>query len=191
MEDIRLAFLPRLQGTRAAARAAERPADLRSDADVFWELAGPHKKKLYNFISKALSFSEQADDVFQETLLRGMKYFGSFNKDKDFGAWLFTIAHNEIRKHFKITRSNNPLPLWEGMIASEDKIRQDLVLEVYRFAEGLSPKHKEVFFLFYDSGFSVKEISRITNLREGNVKFLLNRARNSLKQFFGEPNERS
>ena len=171
--------------------APAKASELNTDTPTFWELVGPHRQKLYNFICKALSFSEQADDVFQETLLRGLKYFGSYKKDRDFGAWLFAIAHNEIKRHIKSSRANNPLPLWEGLIASQDRVHSDLVREIYRFADGLKPKHKEIFFLFYDSGFSVKEISRITSLREGNVKFLLNRARNYLKQSFGEPNERS
>ena len=186
MEDARLALLPRLQGTRAAAGAAKRPADLSADAEVFWELAGPHKKKLYNFISKALSFSEQADDVFQETLLRGWKYFGTYKKDRNFGTWLFAIAHNEVRRHLKAARRQDPLPLWEGLAVPDNGLRHYLVREVYLFAAGLKPRHKEIFFLFYDSGFSVQEISRITGLREGNVKFILNRVRRTLRELLGE-----
>ena len=160
--------------------------ELSKDTPTFWELASPHKQKVYNFICRSLSFSEAADDVFQDTFLRGMKYFGSYKKDMDFGTWLFTIAHNEIKRHIKSSRANNPLPLWEGLIASEDRVRHDLVREVYRFADGLSSKHKEVFFLFYDRGFSIKEISGITDLREGNVKFILNRARRALRELLGE-----
>jgi RNA polymerase sigma-70 factor (ECF subfamily) len=191
MENSRLAYLPSLPGARAEARAAERPADLSADAEIFWELAGPHKKRLYNFINKALSFSEQADDVFQETLLRGLKYFGTYKKDKDFGTWLFTIAHNEVKRHFKNTHGISALPLEERLVLPDDHVRRDLVREVYRFADCLKPKHKEVFFLFYDSGFSVSEISRITSLRQGNVRFILNRARNSLKKSFGEQDGRT
>ncbi len=191
MGSNQIAAFPSDYGLFLRIPAPPKARELSTDTRTFWELASPHQKKLYNFISKALSFSERADDVFQETLFRGMKYFGSYKKDKDFAAWLFTIAHNEIKKHHKNERSDTLLPLYEGLVAPEDKARRDLVLEVYRFAEGLSPKHREVFFLFYDSGFSVKEIARITNLGEGNVKFLLNRARNFLKQSLGESNGRS
>jgi RNA polymerase sigma-70 factor (ECF subfamily) len=188
MEQTGLTFLPRFRGTGAKARAAERPADLSADAEVFWELAGPFKKKLYNFINKALSFSDQADDVFQETVLRGLKYFGSYEKDKDFGTWLFTIAHNEVKRHFKNTRGVSAWPLEERLVLRDEHVRRDRIREVYRFADRLNPKHREVFFLFYDSGFSITEISRITGVREGNVKFMLNWARNSLRKSFGEQN---
>jgi DNA-directed RNA polymerase specialized sigma24 family protein len=55
----------------------------------------------------------------------------------------------------------------------------------------LKPGHKEIFFLFYDSGFSVKEISRITGLRDGNVKFILNRVRRELRELMQETHEGS
>ena len=166
----------------------ERSAELSADPSVFWELAGPYKQKLYNFIHKSLSFSEEADDVFQETLLRGLKYFHSYNKEKSFNTWLFAIAHNEVKKHFKNAQRRNSLPLEERLIARDERVRPDLVREVYRFADALNPNQKEVFFLFYDSGFSISEISGITGFREGNVKFILNRARQSLKERFGEEN---
>ncbi|MGZ7046147.1 MAG: RNA polymerase sigma factor [Candidatus Aminicenantales bacterium] len=158
------------------------------DPSLFWELAGPHKQKLYNFIHKSLSFSEEADDVFQETLLRGLKYFHAYNKEKSFNTWLFAIAHNEVLRHFKNAQRDRFLPLEERLVVRDEQIRLDLVHEAYRFADGLKPKQKEVFFLFYDSGFSISEISRITGLREGNVKFILNRARQALRDRFGEEN---
>jgi RNA polymerase sigma-70 factor (ECF subfamily) len=191
MENIRLAYFQETRRPRIDARAMGRPAELSTEPSVFWELAGPHKQKLYNFIHKSLSFSEEADDVFQETLLRGLKYFHSYNKEKSFNTWLFAIAHNEVKKHFKNTQRRSSLPLMESLIVHDKGIRQDLVRDVYRFADGLKPKHKEIFFLFYDSGFNISEISRITGLREGNVKFILNRARQALRIRFGEENGKS
>jgi RNA polymerase sigma-70 factor (ECF subfamily) len=139
-------------------------------------------------VHKSLSFSEDADDVFQETLLRALKYFHSYDEEKSFDTWLFTIAHNEVKRHFRNARRRSSLPLVESLIAQDQGSRKDFVRDVYRFADGLRPKHREIFFLFYDSGFRISEISRITGLREGNVKFILNRARQALKERFGEEN---
>ena len=188
MENTQRAHFQAIRRPQIYAGAMERPAELSIDQSVFWELAGPHKQKLYNFIHKSLSFSEEADDVFQETLLRGLKYFHSYNKEKSFNTWLFAIAHNEVKKHFKNAQRRNSLPLEERLIVTDERIPPDLVREVYRFADALKPKQKEVFFLFYDSGFSISEISGITGLRQGNVKFILNRARQALKERFGEDN---
>jgi RNA polymerase sigma-70 factor (ECF subfamily) len=190
MEDARAAYFHQSGISGIDSQAREGSEALSIDPDQFWELAEPHKGKLYNFIRKSLSFSEEADDVYQETLLRGLKYLRSYDEKKPFSVWLFAIAHNEIRKHVKNSRRDIPLPLEENLIVGAEPSDLHLVREVYRLAEGLKPKHKEIFFLFYDNGFSVSEISRITGVREGNVKFILNRARNTLRERMGDSHGR-
>ncbi|OGD19810.1 MAG: hypothetical protein A2Y70_02255 [Candidatus Aminicenantes bacterium RBG_13_64_14] len=185
MENARFAYFPNLEKILNDAEAMESFAKLNADPRVFWDLAEPHKQRLYNFIQKSMSFSTESDDVFQETLLRGLRYFASYHREKSFSTWLFAIAHNEIRKHFKNLHRDMSLPLAESLIRGAEQTNLHLVREVYRFADSLKPKHKEIFFLFYDSGFSVAEISRVTGVREGNVKFILNRARNSLRERLG------
>jgi len=189
MEQTRAALFKLSGMPRSDAEATERPAELRADPDYFWELASPHKQKLYNFIHKALSFSEEADDVYQETLLRGLKYIRSYDEKKNFGSWLFAIAHNEVKKHLKNSRGRARFALAESLPAQDGSPRAALVREVYLFAEGLKPRHKEIFFLFYDSGFSIAEISHITGKRSGNVKFILNRARKVLRERLGASDE--
>jgi RNA polymerase sigma-70 factor (ECF subfamily) len=148
----------------------------------------PHKHKLYNFIQKSLNFSEDADDVFQETVMRAFKYFYAYKKDKKFRTWIFTIAHNEVKKYFKKARKYDSVADIERLKSSEPDDSRELVQEVYRFAERLKPKHRQVFFLFYYSGFSISEVSHITGIKEGTIKFMLNRARNDLKKIIGEQN---
>ncbi|MEW5900007.1 MAG: RNA polymerase sigma factor [Acidobacteriota bacterium] len=157
--------------------------DVRAD---FWEHLGPCKQKLYNYIQKVLNFSVDADDVFQDAVLRAFQYYGSYKVEKKFSTWLFAIAHNEMRKHLrKASRSAAQLnpDLAHVQVTGEN---QETVREIYRLAERLKPRQREVFFLLYDTGFTVEEISRITGLKKGNIKFILNQARNSLRAFFGE-----
>ncbi len=154
---------------------------------LFWEKLGPHKLKLYNFIHKSLNFSEEADDVFQETILRAFKYFKSYKKGLNFGSWLFSIAHNEIKRHFKKAGKMSTLNDVESLGISSTK-RNDLVKDIYLYAEKLKPRHREIFFLFYYNGFNISEISRIIHLKEGSIKAFLNQARNTLRELLGEDN---
>jgi RNA polymerase sigma factor (sigma-70 family) len=152
----------------------------------FRDLLEPCRGKLYNYIAKSLGFSAEADDVYQETLLRAFQFSVSFRREESFAAWIFGIAHNEIRRSRKSSNRYVPGIGLESLAAPAPAADPDLVREVYRFAERLKPRHKEVFFLFYDGGFKISEITRVTGLREGNVKFILNRARRSLKAILGE-----
>jgi RNA polymerase sigma-70 factor (ECF subfamily) len=152
---------------------------------AFWGLIEPVKLRLYNFVLKSLNFSTDADDVYQETVLRAFQYFASFRKDKDFRAWIFSIAHNEIKSHFRRSHKQTATHSIDALTASQNDSTGALVREVFRFASQLRPKEREVFFLYYESGFSIPEIEAITGLKEGYIKLLLSQARNSLKKALG------
>ena len=151
----------------------------------FWGLIEPLKLRLYNFVLKSLNFSTDADDVYQETVLHAFRYFSSFRKDKDFRAWIFSIAHNEVKNHFRRLRRQTAIHNLEVKAASPPESTAALVREVFRFAAELKPKERAIFFLYYESGFSIPEIRGITGLKEGYIKLLLSQARNSLKGTLG------
>lgn len=174
------------EGLRIGISRMKKNGELEATGILFWELINPHKQKLYNFIQKSMNFSEDANDVFQETVLRAFKYIKSYKREKSFNTWLYTIAHNEIKRHYKQSRKHALVTDMDRIKATEAYEIEELVKEVYRFAKNLKHKHREVFFLFYYSGFTISEVSQITSLKEGNIKFILNQARNSIKKLFGE-----
>lgn len=153
--------------------------------EMFWTRLAPCQNKLYNYIRKSLNFSADADDVFQETVLHAFRYIGSYRESGEFGAWLFGIAHNEIKKHYKKRpKTGSPLDLDRLGAADTSPVRQ-MIGEIYRFAERLNTRQREVFFLFYDEGFSIAEIAGITGLGQGHIKFILHQARAALKTILG------
>lgn len=187
-ENSRSLIFNREEEQSASVSRMKSSRELVATGTLFWELVSPHKHKLYNFIRKSLNFSEDANDVFQETVLRALRYFRSYKKEKKFTTWLFTIAHNEIKKHFKKASKHTSFNDMDRLKAPEPDDSQELVKEVYQYAESLKPNQREVFFLFYYSGFTISEVSQITKLKPGNIKFILNQARTSLKEIFGEQN---
>ena len=159
-------------------------------AAAFREMLKPVKDNLYNFIFKALNFSEDADDVFQEAVLRALKYKRSFKADRSFKTWIFTIAHNEIKGYYRKNRKLMRDVHWgedqeKEITEYRDTAERELVRDVYEIAATFKPKQKNVFFLFYDNKFSIKEIAEITGLKEGNIKFILNRSREIIKDSLG------
>lgn len=153
------------------------------DEAAFKQMLGPVKENLYNFIYKALNFSEDADDVYQEAVLRAFKYRNSYNRSHSFKTWLFTIAHNEVKRYFNKHKKNRvDTVLEEHLYINDEGVNDQLVRVVYDTAQLLEPKQRRVFFLFYDQGFSIREISGITGLKEGNIKFILNQSREKIKE---------
>jgi DNA-directed RNA polymerase specialized sigma24 family protein len=92
-------IMERLNGETAKTMTAEK--------ELFWELEAALEKKLFNFLHKALNFSEDSKDLYQEVVIRAWRYFPSFDRQRSFSTWIFAIAHNEIKRHFnKIGRAH-------------------------------------------------------------------------------------
>ena len=170
-------------GTSLKKTAALFKKEKTIDEETFKQLIKPLKENMYNFIYKALNFSEDADDVYQETVLRAFKYRNSYNRKNIFKTWIFTIANNEIKSYFKKNKKlQNTVDLEEHLHIIYDTGNEELVRAIYDMAQNLNPKQRRVFFLFYDHGFSIREIGEITRLKEGNIKFMLNQSREKIKE---------
>ncbi|UCH94261.1 MAG: RNA polymerase sigma factor [Candidatus Aminicenantes bacterium] len=171
------------QGPKPAAALSTTPAE---DRDTFLRYVLPVKKPLYNFVRKALNFSPDTDDIFQETLLKGFRYFHSFDHRKNFKTWIFTIAHNLLKDAFQEKKRRLwPMPLEEVEEIAVDDSQTNTpheVQEIYAAAAQLKPRQREVFFLYYYNEFSVSEITEITGLTRTNVKFMLHQARKAIKK---------
>ena len=151
-------------------------------------LLNPIKENLYNFIFKALTFSEDAEDVYQETVLRAFKYRAGYRRADSFKTWIFAIAHNEIKRYFNTHKQSRDQFNFEDhpdISADGEKHNESLVRDIYEIAQQLTTRQRQVFFLFYDQRFSIREINKITGLKQGNIKFILNQARENIKQKLG------
>jgi RNA polymerase sigma-70 factor (ECF subfamily) len=152
------------------------------DKETFLAYLLPVKKHLYNFVQKASNFSSEADDIFQDTLLKAFRYFHSFDRRKNFKTWIFTIAHNLLKDVFREKQLRHwPLSLEEVGEITADAVSND-VYEIYTTAAALKPRHREVFFLYYYNEFTISEIIEITGLTRPNIKFMLHQARKAIKK---------
>src|ERR1700728_755308 len=60
----------------------------------FEELAMPLFDSLYNFARWLAQNSNDAEDLVQETYLKALRSFGSFQRETNFRAWIFRILRN-------------------------------------------------------------------------------------------------
>src|SRR5690242_1724069 len=73
----------------------------------FETLAMPLFDSLYNFANWLSSNREDADDLVQETFLKALKNFHSFEPGTNFKAWMFTILRNTFySKVSRVERKN-------------------------------------------------------------------------------------
>jgi len=65
------------------------------------DLMERHATKVFHFLCRMVGNEDDADDLAQETFVRVFRSCKSFRADEKFSAWLFTIAANLARNHFR------------------------------------------------------------------------------------------
>jgi len=71
------------------------------------DLMERHATRVFHFLSRMVGNEDDANDLAQETFVRVFKSCRSFRSGEKFSTWLFTIAANLARNHFR-WRSRHP-----------------------------------------------------------------------------------
>ncbi len=175
---------------------------LGGDKEAFELLLKGHSQSLYGFIFSLVKSKEMAEDILQETFLKTWKHFSSFDPEKSFKTWIFTIAKNTsfdaLRKKSTIPFSafeneegesfleNIPDERELAQVGLEtEEISQDLEAALER----LSEKYQAVLRLFYQQDFSLLEISHILEEPYNTVKSWHYRGIKLLQKELGAPKD--
>ena len=65
------------------------------------DLMARHAQPLYQFLFRMLANEDDANDLAQETFLRIYQHRESFKSGAKFTSWLYTIAGNLARNHYR------------------------------------------------------------------------------------------
>ncbi len=131
------------------------------------------------YAARLLGDADRARDVVQDTFLKLCRQDAREIRDR-LAEWLFTVCRNRaldvLRKEGRMTRLSDE---HAGACASSDPSPSE-VLETHESAahvlqvlENLPPSQREVIRLKFQSGFSYREISRISGHSVSNVGFLI------------------
>jgi RNA polymerase sigma-70 factor, ECF subfamily len=161
--------------------------------DSFEELATPLFDQLYNFAHWLTQNRDEAEDLVQETYVKALKGFSSFQLGTNFRAWIYRILRNTFltsRKGLKVTMTV-PLDFDEAEEGPEPAIERDtpetLLLarsshELLQNAIDSLPVHfREILLLCEVEEMSYQEISETLAVPIGTVMSRLSRARQSLR----------
>ncbi len=69
--------------------------------EPFTALVAAHHGEIYRYLRRVIGGAGDADDLSQETFLRAYRAYGSLPEDANVRAWLFSIATNLAKNHFR------------------------------------------------------------------------------------------
>jgi RNA polymerase sigma-70 factor (ECF subfamily) len=81
------------------------------DTSAFDEIFERYHNQIYNFIKKQVSDAGAVEDLVQEVFLRVYKSAKNFDVEKKFSSWLYKIALNEVKRHWKRSSSRQTYSL--------------------------------------------------------------------------------
>lgn len=123
-----------------------------------------------------------AEDILQDTLLKYMQSAPVFENAQHEKAWLLCVASNLSKNKLSYNKIRETDELLETLTAEE---REDLSF-VWNAVKKLPEKYREAIHLYYEEGYSTREISCILNRRESTVRSDLKRGRERLKEVLKE-----
>lgn len=160
-------------------------------------------RRLFAFGLRMCGHREDAEDVFQETLL---KAYQGLSRVKDPGAvrtWLFRVASNQCLMSRRKAAPEREIPLEpfkpegfeEGEMAEipdwsrlpdDDAVQAELRQALEEAIRELPPEYRIVLLLRDVEGLSTREAAEALELGEGAVKMRLHRARLALRERLAE-----
>lgn len=166
------------------------------DSHAFQTLFNKHKKRVINYCFRFCGNHGLAEDLAQETFLRVYKAAPRYKPKARFTTWLFKIATNvclnELRKPVYRSRIESLSseggnegdritdPHQKGL---DDDFETNETLHILKRAiMELPEKQRAALLLKIEGEFSYKEIAKQIHRTENNVKILIFRARQRLKE---------
>ncbi len=161
----------------------------RADEAAFAALFSRYAHRLRGFFVRAVGHAGLADDMTQATLLNVHRARRDFDLDRPFRPWLFTIALNVRREHFRRVgrRRETPYdPADEVGPAVEPRVTSARDRLVRRAIAALREDQREVVVLHWYEEFTFAEIGAMLAISPGAARLRAHRAYNALRAALGE-----
>jgi RNA polymerase sigma-70 factor (ECF subfamily) len=163
--------------TGDTSRAAELPMDNDAFAGFYQRSAGT----LWGYLARVSGDPALADDLSQESYVR---FLGAARPDEGEVAarrYLFRIATNLLRDHWRRPRTTSIDDLPSEPIARDQGSTQiDSEATLARAMAKMRPRDRQLLWLAHAEGYSHREIAEITGLGTASIRLLLFRARRKI-----------
>lgn len=158
------------------------------DEDAFRSFYDRTARSIWAYLSRTTGDSRLADDLLQETYYRFLRAGGTYSDEAHRRHYLFRIAVNLVRDHYRRPRFDRLLALEErhhprSQSGAEAADRAASRIDLSRAMGRLKPRERDLLWLAYANGSTHEEIAATLGLKAASIKALLFRARRRLASF--------
>jgi len=143
--------------------------------------------KIYNYFLYRVNFNQAvAEDLTSEVFLKAYEKYDTFDQERSFQAWIYTIAHNHLVNHYSHA-SRKPISLegLEDFIQTpndnhfEEKHEAGQVLQVI---DNMQENDRDVLRFRFVDELDYWEIADILQKEEGAIRTQVSRSLEKLRQ---------
>ena len=141
---------------------------------------------VFHFCYKYCGHREDAEDIAQEVFTKLGSTIFNFKGNSSFKTWLFAIAVNTSKDHFRKIKAKKETAFDEGFEVESGSASQEQVLhskQLLRAIADLPQKIKDAVMLVCSEGFSHAEAGRVLGCSEGTISWRIHEARKTLAAF--------
>lgn len=133
--------------------------------------------------------TQLADDIAQETFMKGYLNLDSIADPSKFKAWAFRTAYNTFINHTRSRKSSADIDEASAIASDNNTDDQFRYQALYDALAILPCKERTSVLLFYMQGYSIKEIAALENVTDDAVKQHLSRGRKHLRGILSQTND--
>ncbi|MBR8534121.1 RNA polymerase sigma-70 factor [Carboxylicivirga sediminis] len=137
----------------------------KGDIRAFDQLFEQYSQRLYAFAFKYLKSEVEAEGLVQEVFIKIWNKRQQLNADKSFHSYLFTIAFNQVKKHFEKRQViHNMVDVLAPDIADDSTekgiLYRSILHQVIDLLNELPEKKRKIFEMSRFQGLPSKEIAK-------------------------------
>jgi RNA polymerase sigma-70 factor (ECF subfamily) len=161
------------------------------DRQCLGQLAKQARARLYTYVYRLTQQDDLAQEIVQESLLEMCKVIGKLKKADRFWPWLYGIAVNKLRRHYRTEQTQRKVAISSMKMKNDLKERQDglenLVSEelkniVSAAMKKLRTRHKAVLVMRCYDEMPYSDIAESMGCSEFSTRMLFLRAKKSLQR---------
>lgn len=161
----------------------------RGNHSDFSLLIDKYKDRAFSLLKRMLRNELDAEEILQDCFFKAFNSLESFRLESKFSTWFYRIVYNSalsflsskrrrIESELSSLEDHPNLSDYDSQVYSES----DNVTEyIKKIVDKLPPKNASLINMFYIDEMTIDEISKVTGLSLVNVKVILHRSRNILK----------
>lgn len=167
---------------------------LDGDGQAFDRLVRRYSRRALAVAWEYTESRDEAEDVVQEAYFRALRKLESYDSERPFPPWFFTILRNvarnvaEARGRWRFVPVPEELPAG-GTDPATDAEHRGAIERIDEALESLSPMQRACFRLCEGEGFRSTEVGDMLGVSEATVRVHVHRARKALAALLGTSRE--